>query len=191
MSGQKIPLLVACVILALGLVTCATPTPTELIVMPEAQTVVVTIVVTPTPESTPFVVTATSEPTPLVVTRVVVATPTPAPSTETPPPTKTPHPQPRATPTSAGLLEFTHWLTGWSLISASEGEWEYTIHVEATGGSPPYVYHHDLETFNTPDITWQARGCTLNHTIQVDSADGQSVRRDYWYAAPWCPTPEP
>jgi hypothetical protein len=189
MFGKKTSGIVTCVVLVLGLVACTAPAPTEPpttepptiepVATPEVQTVVVTRMITPTPEPT------FTPATPIVVTRVVIATDTPV------PPTDTPRPRPRATPTSAGPLDFTHWLGGWSLISKAEDEYEYIIHIEVTGGSPPYVYHHDLETFDIPDIPGRARGCTpLVHTIQVDSADGQSVRRDYWYPAPWCPTPE-
>ena len=195
MFGKQIPVSVIFVgvVLVFGLAACTVPTTTGPAVT-ERPTIVVTTVVTPTPEPTAVVVTATPEPTAVVVTVMVVATNTPTPPTETPTmqPTETSPPRPRAMPTSAGPLDFTHWLAGWSLVSSAEDEWEYVIHVEVTGGSPPYVYHHDLETFDTPDITWPARSCTaLVHTIQVDSADGQSVRRDYWYPAPWCATPEP
>ena len=65
-----------------------------------------------------------------------------------------------------------------------------TIIVCITGGAPPYTVHHDLDVFTTTEthlaIVFIARGCTLVHTILVESADGQSNKHDYWIRAPWC-----
>jgi hypothetical protein len=191
MSDKRTPVILTCAVLVLGLVACAAPAATEPAAMPEQPTVVVTSVVTSTPEPTPVVVTATVEPTPVVVTVVVVATDTPGPPTETPPPpTETPLPRPRATPTSAGPLSFPeptnldHW-------RPLDGEYECTIILRITGGAPPYTVHHDLDVFTTwetePAVVFKAQACgAILHTITVESADGQTVAHDYAIPAPWC-----
>jgi len=193
MFGKKTPVIVTCVVLVLGpVVACTVPATTGPTAMPEAPTVVVTRVVTATPEPTPIVVTATAEPTPIVVTVMVVATNTPMPPTETPmPPTETPRPRPRATPTSAGPLDFSEptMLDYWQPLA--DGEHECTITVRITGGARPYTVHHDLYVFTTwetdPAIIFKARGCIgIVHTITVESADGQTVSHDYWISPPWC-----
>jgi hypothetical protein len=190
MFGRRMPAIVTCVVLVPGLVACAGPATTAPTAVPEAPTVVVTSVVTLTPEPTPAVVTATPEPTPVVVT--VVVTETPIPPTETPtPPSETPLPGPRVTPTSAGPLSFPEPrnLDHWQPLA--DGEYECTIIVRITGGAPPYTVHHDLDAFTTwetdPAIVFKAQACSaIVHTITVESADGQAVAHDYAIPAPWC-----
>ncbi len=191
MSDRRTVVILTCAVLVLGLVACAAPAATEPAAPPEGPTVVVTSVVTSTPEATPVVVTATVEPTPVVVTVVVVATDTPGPPTETPPPpTETPLPGPRATPTSAGPLSFPE-PTGLDHWRPLNGEYECTIVLRITGGAPPYTVHHDLDVFTTwepdPAIVFKAQACgAILHTITVESADGQTVAHDYAIPAPWC-----
>lgn len=72
-----------------------------------------------------------------------------------------------------------------------DGGFKVTITVRITGGAPPYTIYHDLDVLTTtetnPQIVFTARGCTaLVHTITVESADGQSVKHDYWISPPWC-----
>jgi len=72
-----------------------------------------------------------------------------------------------------------------------DGKYECKIILRITGGAPPYTVHHDLDVFTTwetnPEIVFTAHGCgPLLHTIIVESADGQSVKHDYWIPAPWC-----
>ncbi len=80
-------------------------------------------------------------------------------------------------------------LDHWQLLD--NGEWEATILLHIKGGAPPYTIHHDQSVTTswetTPEIVFQARGCgALVHTILVESADGQSVKHDYWIPIPWC-----
>lgn len=197
MFGEKMPVVAASVALVLGLVSCTVPAPAVPTTLPQAQTVVVTQVVTLTPQPTPVVVTATLEPTPVVVTVVVTGTPmppteSPEPPTETPAaPAATPIPQPSATPTSSGPLSFPEpgQLDHWEQVT--EDDFQGTIVVRIAGGSPPYTVYHDLEAFTTsetnPEIVFLARGCSaIVHTITVESADGQTVAHDYSLGPPWC-----
>jgi hypothetical protein len=178
MFGRRMPAIVTCVVLVPGLVACAGPATTAPTAVPEAPTVVVTSVVTLTPEPTPAVVTATPEPTPVVVT--VVVTETPIPPTETPtPPSETPLPGPRVTPTSAGPLSFPEPrnLDHWQPLA--DGEYECTIIVRITGGAPPYTVHHDLDAFTTwetdPAIVFKAQACSaIVHTITGGRAGRRS-----------------
>jgi hypothetical protein len=90
---------------------------------------------------------------------------------------------------SGGPLEFPtpERLDAWE---ATEGGYRATIVVHISGGSAPFVVQHDLDVFMTSQrdyaLVFMAAGCTLNHTIRVDSSDGQSVSHDYWIPAPWC-----
>jgi len=73
----------------------------------------------------------------------------------------------------------------------ADGGHECKIVLRITGGAPPYTVHHDLDVFTTwetnPAIIFTAHGCgALVHTIIVETADGQSVKHDYWIPAPWC-----
>jgi len=116
------------------------------------------------------------------------STETPAPTETEPLPTTTPVPTP---PLSTGPLDFPiptvldHWRP------LDDGEYEATIILRITGGAPPYTIRHDLDVFTTwetnPAVVFTARGCTgLVHTLTVGSADGQSVKHEYWIPAPWC-----
>jgi len=196
MLGQKTLIMLSCLCLtltlALGLVACTAPatTPTT---TTEASTVVTPKEIIPTPE-----------PTPIVVTVIVVVTDTPppvteaaVPVTETPvPPTETPRPQPRATPTSVGPLYFPEprGLDHWQFLPDGGVECKIILHI--TGGVPPYIVHHDVDTFTTwetdPEIVFRAEACSLIvHTIKVESADGQTFSDDYAITPPWCVTPGP
>ncbi len=108
------------------------------------------------------------------------------------PPTNTPAPE--GTPTtsaSTGPLDFAvpTMLDHWQPLA--DGGHECKIVLRITGGAPPYTVHHDLDVFTTwetnPAIIFTAHGCgALVHTIIVETADGQSVKHDYWIPAPWC-----
>jgi hypothetical protein len=126
------------------------------------------------------------------VAEPTVAEPT---STQTPLPTQPPTPSAgRATPAppaSTGPLDFAEPTRLDSYQALTDGGFEATITLRITGGAPPYIVHHDLETFTTeapnPAIVFEAQGCSaLVHTIIVESADGQRVQHDYWIPAPWC-----
>ncbi len=123
------------------------------------------------------------------------ATPTPTipPPTDTPTPTLTPTERP--TPTAAvstGPLDFPvpAALDSWRTLD--NGEQEATILLHISGGAPPYTIYHDQNLVTTtwdttPGIVFRAGGCSaLVHSITVNSADGQSVKHDYWIRVPWC-----
>lgn len=130
---------------------------------------------------------ATPTPTSPAIVRTLLPTvtelPSPTSSTLTPPARPTP-------PVSTGPLDFPvpTALDNWRPLS--DGGYEATIIVRITGGAPPYTVHHDLDVFTTREthlaIVFTARGCALVHTILVESADGQSIKHDYWIRTPWC-----
>ena len=135
--------------------------------------------VPPTPTDTP-------EPSPTSVP----PSPTPSPPPTTPPPTFTPTPEPSPTsPPSAGPLDFPEptYLDGYETV---EGGRRCLIVVRISGGAPPFTVHHD----SFQDVTSEREyllyfvegGCTIVHTIRVDSADGQSVSKPYYILSPWC-----
>lgn len=111
--------------------------------------------------------------------------PTPEPEiTETPRPTDTPIP-------SAGPLYFPEptRLDAWR---AADSGYECTIIVHISGGAPPFRIYHDayLVTPGTNErdypLVFQAHGCSIVHTITVESADGQRYSDDYYIPSPWC-----
>ncbi|MDY6877680.1 MAG: hypothetical protein SWK90_15975 [Chloroflexota bacterium] len=154
----------------------------------------------PSPTMTPYVPVTLSpqETMPSLPTESPTETLLPTP-TQWFPPTYTPTPevtQLAATPTltttaSTGPLNFSEPKTLDHWHSLSDGEYECKIILHVTGGAYPYTIHHDLDVFTVwegkPEVVFTARGCSaLVHTIIVESADGQSVKHDYWIPAPWC-----
>ncbi|MFQ6101879.1 MAG: hypothetical protein ACE5OS_11690 [Anaerolineae bacterium] len=188
-NKRKPTMYLALTMLVAGVLACNAPTPTTSVPQPPPA-------VTPyTPPTSPPQETSTSPP----IETTPEATQTPLPPTPTTPPatpTQTPLPPtpttPPATPTpTPSPLDFRkpEWLSGYQHLG--EGNYECTIVLEITGGTPPYTVHHDLEVFTTsetnPAIVFQARGCSgIVHTIIVESADGQEVKKGYWIAPPWC-----
>ena len=73
----------------------------------------------------------------------------------------------------------------------AEGGHKGTIIVHISGGVPPFTIRHDVETFTTSErdyeLTVAESGCQIIHTITVESADGQSVSKQYYIHSPWCP----
>ena len=127
---------------------------------------------------------------------IVTVTPLPA-VTVTPSPVATATPvageaTPTATtetPVSAGPLDFPKptQLDAWE---TEDGSYEATIIVHISGGAPPFTIYHDMDVFVTEErdypIVFNAAGCTIIHTITVESADGQSVSHQYFIRSPWC-----
>jgi serine/threonine protein kinase len=121
------------------------------------------------------------------------ATATPAPAATDTPAAEGPTPTPTPTtesPISAGPLDFPkpERLDSWE---KAEGGHKGTIIVHISGGVPPFTIHHDVETFTTSErdyeLTVAESGCQIIHTITVESADGQSVSKQYYIHSPWCP----
>jgi hypothetical protein len=81
-------------------------------------------------------------------------------------------------------------LNGWRTLDNGEQEASILLHI--SGGAPPYTIYHDQNLITTtwkttPEIVFRATGCSaLVHAITVQSADGQSVKHDYWIPVPWC-----
>jgi hypothetical protein len=63
-----------------------------------------------------------------------------------------------------------------------------TVHINATGGTPPYTYYNDnlVQPGATFDIAW--RRCRPKPgSIGVSDATGANVTEQYWLIAPYCP----
>jgi hypothetical protein len=115
-----------------------------------------------------------------------------------PPPTDTPEPPPPPTstpePVSEGVLDFVEprWVHGWE---PREGGVKVYVKITITGGAPPFTIRHDVpvhgETMDREyiiDFEWAGCG-SITHSVTVESADGQSLKKDYWLAGsehPWC-----
>jgi len=93
------------------------------------------------------------------------------------------------TPVSAGPLYFPKptVLDAWE---TENGSYKATIILHISGGAPPFTIHHDAEMFVTEErdyhLVFSAAGCTIVHSITVESADGQSVSHQYFIHSPWC-----
>ena len=176
------PTFMAFIGLLASILACNAPTPTPQPLLPSTTPDAV-----PPPDTVlPSPTRISPEPTPTTAPPTAATTGSPVP-TESPP---TP-PAGRPTPVSTGPLDFAKpaSLDNWQ--PTADGGYEATIILRITGGAPPYVIHHDLDTFiaeeTSPEILFEARGCSaLVHTIIVESADGQRVTHDYWIPAPWC-----
>ena len=202
---DKAPLFLALIGLVAGTLACHAPTtpreatppsmtPTAESTAPAQDTTLPSPTQT-SPRATPTIPESTvAEPT---VAEPTVAEPTVAgpTATQTPLPTQPPTPSAGrptpAPPVSTGPLDFKEPARLDSYRALTNGGFEATIILRITGGAPPYIVHHDLDTFTTeapnPAIVFDAQGCSaLVHTIIVESADGQRVQHDYWIAAPWC-----
>ncbi|MGQ9687123.1 MAG: hypothetical protein ACUVT2_12575, partial [Thiobacillaceae bacterium] len=116
-------------------------------------------------------------------------------ATATPGPTATPAPAPTDTDTpapSAGPLSFPEptRLDAWRDVGG--GNYECTIIVHISGGGPPFKVYHDsvVSTSGTDQrdypLVFTAAGCSIVHTITVESADGQRYADDYYIPSPWC-----
>ncbi|MGD1992973.1 MAG: hypothetical protein PVI59_07250 [Anaerolineae bacterium] len=112
-------------------------------------------------------------------------------ATTTPTATTTAEPPQPTVPSSEGPLDFSIPSSLNDYQPTGEGDYEVTLVIHITGGAPPFTVHHDLDTFETDErdyaIVWRRSGCSaINHTITVESADGQSATHDYWIPVPWC-----
>ena len=91
--------------------------------------------------------------------------------------------------TGGGPLDFPapDHLDHWEPV---DDAYRVTIIVHISGGVAPFMVRHDLETYLTSErdypLVFTVQGCTMIHTIAVESSDGQSVSHDYYIEAPWC-----
>lgn len=133
------------------------------------------------PTATAVIVQPSSTP-----TAVLTGTPT---ETPTLPPTPTQKPLPRPTATSAGPLVITNVLLAGVERDATRPNGAIAkIKIEFSGGKPPYTFYDDnvLQAGN-PLSALTACGGTLVHTARVDSADGQTASRQYYFSPINCP----
>jgi hypothetical protein len=132
-------------------------------------------------------------------TATTIETPTLAPThtaspSHTPRPTSTRETVRTATPTTtsgnAGPLSFTYEIN-WRLKDEKATMAIATVTILATGGGGEYKYYRDDLPVDGPVFEYEWRTCQGNPgSLRVDSADGQSVRTDYFENPP-CPTPTP
>jgi LysM repeat protein len=111
----------------------------------------------------------------------VLQIPPPTKATATPTMPTTPAP----TPVSGGPLTFT-----WALVSWKPADPNYiaTIHINATGGTPPYTYYNDnlVQPGASFELAW--RRCRPKPgSIGVSDSTGAKVTMQYWLIAPYCP----
>jgi hypothetical protein len=138
--------------------------------------------------------TATSEPTATIAEQPTLApTLTPSPS-HTPRPTATRQVEQTITPTSTGgndgPLSFTYQIV-WKLKDEHATQAIATVSIFATGGGGEYRYFRDDLQVAGSVFEYEWSTCSGNPgSLRVDSADGQSVRTEYYENSP-CPTPTP
>jgi hypothetical protein len=87
---------------------------------------------------------------------------------------------------SQGPLDFTYTIQ-WSLNPDNPGTATAQVTITAVGGGGGYVFYHDELVQPGPTFSYQWASCTANPgSFRVTSADGQSVKKDYFESSP-CP----
>jgi hypothetical protein len=110
---------------------------------------------------------------------------TPATPTEISPSTPQPTPTEKA---DGGPLSFSYTIT-WQ-VSSNPGFAIATVSIVATGGGGGYQYFRDDLPVSGPVFQYQWATCRANPgSLRVDSADGQSVRENYFETPPCPATP--
>lgn len=116
-------------------------------------------------------------------------------------PSRTPRPRATASPTAtppsgtgtadnSGRLTFDYNIT-WTLSATDPYVAIATVNIYPKGGSGDYEYYRDDLPVDGPTFQYRWAACRGNPgSLRVDSADGQSVRKDYFESPP-CPTPTP
>lgn len=121
-------------------------------------------------------------------TPIQPTTPANATATETAEPTETVRATIRTTPTesaNSGPLSFTYSIV-WE-VSSNPAFAIATVTINATGGGGGYQYFRDDLPVDGPVFQYQWATCRANPgSLRVDSADGQSVRTNYFETPP-CP----
>ncbi|MFZ0544344.1 MAG: hypothetical protein WAM60_02830 [Candidatus Promineifilaceae bacterium] len=141
-----------------------TQTPVESPTVPAEETPVVLPTFTPIQATVPSGSTAT-------VTATATETTPPATATET---------------ADSGPLSFTYTIQ-WEVSAGNPGVAIATVMINATGGGGGYHYFRDDLPVAGPVFTYEWATCRANPgSLRVDSADGQTVRTDY-YENPPCP----
>ncbi len=110
--------------------------------------------------------------------------------TNTLPPTPTQKPVPHGTPPiTGGMLT----ISAVSLVSVQRDASRPNgaiakIRIDFNGGKPPYTYYEEnVRQSGNPVDALTACGATLIHTVRVDSADGQTASKPYYFASITCP----
>jgi hypothetical protein len=91
------------------------------------------------------------------------------------------------TPTvSEGPLSLSYALI-WTIDPNDPAEAIASVVLTASGGGGEYRFYRDEQPVDGPEFTYRWAACRANPgSFRVDSADGQSVRIDY-YETPPCP----
>jgi hypothetical protein len=116
-------------------------------------------------------------------------------------PSSTPRPRLTASPTptaaggtatadNGGPLSFDYNIS-WTLSAADPYVAVATVNIYPRGGGGDYEYYRDDLPVDGPTFQYRWVACRANPgSLRVDSADGQSARKDYFESPP-CPTPTP
>jgi hypothetical protein len=114
----------------------------------------------------------------------------PSGSTKTPEAPGGPAPTTAPPPGDIEEISFTYEIT-WQLKENDPAFSIATVVIHADGGDLPYTYYRDDIEVDGPVFRYEWATCKANPgSLRVDSADGQSVREDYFENPP-CPTPTP
>lgn len=196
MTHKRVSFAIALVSLAVAALACNVPTPT---VLPSpSPTVTPYIAATSPAETVPAGPTETQPPPATEPSPEATAMPSPT-ATETPrPPSPTPQPTSTKTPrpVNEGPLDFAPptWVHSWE--AQTDGSIKIVLKIMITGGAPPFTIRHE---HNVVGQTWAREyyltlfrtGCAgIAYNITVQSADGQTISKDYWIGVeqqPWCP----
>lgn len=101
-----------------------------------------------------------------------------------------PTPTPTEDPGTGEPLSFTYTIN-WRLDTANPFVAIASVVISAQGGGGQYRYFRDDLPVDGPAFEYPWAACTANPgSLRVDSADGQSVKVDYFEQPP-CPTPTP
>lgn len=195
MTHEQLAFTVAFIALLMSTLACNAPTPTMLQNPP--PTVTPYIAATSPAETVPAGPTETQPPPATEIAPEATATPSST-ATATPrPPSSTPQPTPTKTPrpASEGPLDFAPPTSVYSWEQQADGSVKVVIKVTITGGAPPFtVSHEHIVNGQTWEreyyLTFFRSGCAgIAYNITVQSADGQTVAKDYWIGVeqqPWC-----
>ena len=103
-------------------------------------------------------------------------------------PTVTPRLKPNNTvvlPTATIVPLTLEYKISWRLNSNDPKFSFATVQLSATGGEPPYTFYRDEAPTGGPSFSYRWGSCVVNPgSFRVDSADGQSVRIEYFEQTP-------
>jgi hypothetical protein len=195
MTHKRFSFTLALIVLAAAALACNAPTASPALQNPPPT-------VTPYVAGTSPAETVPAAPTIPAETQAAATAKTPPEATATPTPTETPTPTatlptPTATrrPVNEGPLDFAAPTSVYSWEQQADGAVRVVLKITITGGAPPFTVSHggvvDGQTWEREYyIHFVRQGCGgIPQSITVQSADGQTISKDYWIGVeqqPWC-----